>query len=101
MVINNIFMNKDFDKFLGFDTKSVLKNWVSLVTANMKNDLEKIESPTMDVVIEKYLGVNLTPEQEEYFKDKVLTSIRISDFDGITTEITDSKATVTVNWINL
>ena len=72
---------------------------MTLDTENMKNDLERIESPTfipMDVVIEKYLGVNLTPEQKEYFKDKVLTSIHISDFDGITTEITDFKATVTV-----
>ena len=55
----------------------------------------------MNVVIENYLGVNLTPEQKEYFKDKVLTSIHISDFDGLSTEITDSKATVTVNYINL
>ena len=83
------------------DTKTVLKNWVSLVTANMKNDLEKIESPIfipMDVVIEKYLGVNLTPEQKEYFKDKVLTSMHISDPDGLFTEMTDFKATVTVNF---
>lgn len=67
----------------------------------MKNDLERIESPTfipMNVVLEKYLGVNLTPEQKEYFKDKVLTSMHISDPDGLFTEITDSKATVTVNF---
>ena len=74
---------------------------MTLDTENMKNDIEKIEFPTfipMDVVIEKYLGVNLTPEQKEYFKDKVLTSIHISDPDGLFTEITDFKATVTINF---
>ena len=38
-------MNKDFDKFGGFDTENVLKNWESLVAENLKNDLEEIESP--------------------------------------------------------
>ena len=82
-------MNKDFDKFVGFDTE------------NMKNDIERIEFPTfipMNVVLEKYLGVNLTPEQKEYFKDKVLTSMHIPYPDGLFTEITDSKATVTINF---
>ena len=94
-------MDKDFDEFVGFDTENILKNWVSLVAENRKNDPEKIEFPTfipMDVALEKYLGVNLTPEQKEYFKDKVLTSIHISDPDGLFTEITDFKATVTVNF---
>ena len=94
-------MNKDFDKFVGFDTENVLKNWGSLVTENMKNDSEKIELPTfipMDVALEKYLGLNLTPEQKEYFKDKVLTSMHIPYPDGLFTEITDFKATVTVNF---
>ena len=94
-------MDKDFDKFAGFDTENVLKNWGSLVAGNMKNDFDRIESPTfipMNVVIENYLGVNLTPEQKEYFKDKVLTSIHITDPDGLFTEITDFKATVTVNF---
>lgn len=93
-------------------TKELLEKWQEIANKNkmdkgfdkMKNDLERIESPIfipMDVVIEKHLGANLTPEQKEYFKDKVLTSMHISDFDGITTEITDSKATVTVNYTNL
>ena len=93
-------MSEDFDKFVGFASEKILKNWGRLVAENVKNDLDGIKPPTtitMDIALEKYLGIELTPEEKEYFKDEVLTSMDISG--GPFTEVTDSKATVTVNYV--
>ena len=92
--------SKDFDKFVGLATKNVLQNWGRIVAENVKNDLDRVKSPTvipMDVALENYLMVELTPEEKEYFKDKVLTSMDISDSPFITR--TDPKANVTVNYV--
>ena len=93
-------LDKDFDKFVGFASEKILKNWGRIVAENVKNDLDGIKPPTtipMDVALEKFLGIELTPEEKEYFKDKVFTCMDISG--GPFTDVTNSKATVTVNYI--
>ena len=92
--------SKDFDKFVGFATENVLKNWEKLVVENIKNDLDGIKSPTMipmDEALEKYLGTELTPEEMKYFKDKVFVSMDISN--NLPNAVTDPKTTVTVNYV--
>jgi len=92
--------SEDFDKFVGLSTKNVLQNWGRIVAENIKNNLNGIkplDTIPMDVALEKYLGVELTPEEKEYFKDKVLTDVYIPD-DNFT-DTTDHKLTVKVNYV--
>lgn len=91
-------MGKDFDKFVGFATENILRNWGRLVAENIKNDLEGKEPPKEIPMIDalENLGIELTLEEEEYFKDKVLTYVDIIP-DVPFTDMTDHKITVTVN----
>ena len=92
-------MSKDFDKFAGFVTESVLKNWEKSVTDDIKNGLEEKKSSKEISMIDalENLGIELTSEEQEYFKDKVLTYVAVSDYNF--SDITDHKLTVTVNYV--
>lgn len=91
--------SEDYDKFVKYSVKNVLENWWKFVAENIKNDLEGKESPKEIPMVDalENIGLELTPEEKEYFKDKVLTSMDISG--GYFTKMTDSKATVTVNYV--
>lgn len=95
----HVAMNKDFDKFTGFTTENVIKNWGRLVTENIKNDIKGKKSPEEIPMINalENLGIELTPEEKGYFKDKVLTCIDLPDNNFI--DITNHKLTVTVNYV--
>ena len=91
-------MNKDLDKFVGFTSESVLKNWEKLVTDDIKNSLEGKKSSKEISMIDalENLGIELTSEEKDYFKDKVLTYVDIPG--NHFTSIPDHKITVTFNY---
>ena len=78
---------------------SILKNWEKLVTDDIKNGLKGKKPPkeiSMIDVLEN-LGVKLTSEEKEYFKDKVLTYVDIPG--NHSTDISDHKITITFNYV--
>lgn len=92
--------SKDFDKFVGFATENVLKNWGRLVAENIKNDLEG-KKPLKEILMIDALenmGIELTSEEKEYFKNKILTHVDIIP-DIPFTDMPDHKLTVTVNYV--
>ena len=95
---SNIVVNKDLDKFVGFTSESVLKNWEKLVTDDIKNSLEGKKSSKEISMIDalENLGIELTPEEQDYFKDKVLTYVDIPG--NYFTGIPDDKITITFNY---
>lgn len=95
---SNIIVNKDLDKFVGFTSESVLKNWEKLVTDDIKNSPEGKKSSKEISMIDalENLGIELTPEEQDYFKDKVLTYVDISG--NYFTGIPDHKITITFNY---
>ena len=81
-----------------FNTEGILKNWRKLVTENINNDIEEKKSSKEISMIDalENLGIELTPEEQDYFKDKVLTYVDIPG--NYFTGIPDQKITITFNY---
>ena len=77
---------------------NVLKNWEKLVTDDIKNGLKgKKSSEEMSMIdVLENLGIKLTSEEQDYFKDKVLTHVDIPG--NYFTGIPDHKITITFNY---
>ena len=99
MAKRNIVVSKDFDKFVGFTADSVFKNWKKLLTDDIKNSLEEKKSSKEISMIDalENLGIELTFEEKDYFKDKVLTYVDIPG--NYFTGIPDHKITITFNYV--
>ena len=81
---------------------NVLKNWEKLVTDDIKNGLKgKKSSEEMSMIdVLENLGIKLTSEEKEYFKDKVLTYVDIPGDHFIDiADIPDHKITITFNYV--